>query len=136
MRQRTEMTRTLFDCVKKLIEAGSKTDEIVAYLNISKSTINRVRHAETWEEYRHILAAMAVKARKPVVEAPVVVQEAPKETPHVPDRTQSMYIQNEHMRLMREMCRLQHDQNELLKEQNKALALISDKLAYIVTELS
>lgn len=55
------ITAETFACVKMLLKGGASHQECAKYMKIGTTTVNRIASAETYEEYKNILAAMNVK---------------------------------------------------------------------------
>lgn len=131
-----KMTESLFIAIKSLLDAGAKYSEVKKFYGVSDNTCKRVREADSFAEYKQIIAAISAKqieqkkARKlkelqPVAEkvGAVPASEIPP-TPQVVEHKQSVTIQATHY-MMQEM----QETNRLLKE-------ISNKLAFIVEQLA
>lgn len=143
---KTKMTERIFRAVKIMTAGGGTVAEIANYFNISVTTVSRVRAAETFEEYRNMLAAMHASEKKPAppkmpepvdaaaaeslpVNAKVPAAEnlpAPaKGTPNqVVEYRQTVTVQATHY-MMQEM-----------RKTNELLDLISRKLTFIVDQLN
>jgi hypothetical protein len=134
-----KVTESKFNAIKLLVKGGATNAEAAEYMQVSPHTIANIKAAETWEEYRSIIAArvlaekqkrhaQAEKAEKAVPAADIVNKV--NNTPETPEKVQrvvheqSVTIQATHY-MMQEMQKT----NELLK-------LISNKLAFIVDELT
>lgn len=110
----------MYKAIKTLIAGGATYDEITEYLGISSVTITRVKKSETFEDYKHSMVVAAMKYKKP---------KAPVETPVEPvtqvvEHRQSITIQATHYMM------------EELKKKNELLELISNKLSFIVDQLT
>ena len=127
---KVKMDDKLFWAVKTMLNAKALRKEIAEYFGISVCTVDRVQASESFDEYKQILAAMAAKNRErkagktPSAPAP---EPEPVKAPEGGKmveigRQNAAYINN---RLF-----------ELLKEQNDLLKLISNKLVYIVEQLT
>lgn len=111
-----------FNCVKILLESNTPWKEIMDYMEISSTTLGRIRQASTFEEYKQIQIAAAISYKqKEKKEEP---KEQPKEVVQVVEHRQTVQIQATHYMM------------EQMKEMNEHLKLISAKLAYIVEELT
>ena len=139
-----KVTKSKFDAVKILIEGGASTKEIAKYLDLSDNTIYVIKGCEKFEDYEQYLAekmakanaARAVKMREsekdkteqPVeksAEQPAPVAQQPAEAPvKVIEHRQTVMVQATHYMM------------EELKQQNELLKLISNKLSFIVDQLS
>lgn len=112
------ITQQVFNAVKTLLAGGATRAEAAEYMNISKATVNRIDNAETLEEYKAITyASMAPTyyAKKGAKK-----EEPPQE--QKPNLLAGNYTLN---RLY-----------ELMKEQNELLKGISNKIAFVVDELT
>lgn len=106
-----------FKAVKTMLSGGATIEETSEFLGVSPATVSRIRSAETYEEYLHIIAAMYTKKKaKEKQESKPVAEPAP-----TPTSLNQGYLNN---RIY-----------ELLKEQNEMLKLISNKMAFIVEQL-
>lgn len=115
MGNRTIIDAKLFGCVKVMLKGGAKYSEIEEYLGVSKATIGRIVGAENYEQYKLMLAAkFGYKKKEPEQES----------TQQVVEHRQTVTIQATHY-MMEEM-----------KKTNELLTLISNKLAFIVEELT
>lgn len=134
-----KVTESVFKAVKILSEGGATIKEISEYMKLGECTVTYIRRAETFEEYKQIIAALHAKwrqkkaAEKAAKEAPKEEpkeppkeepKEAPKEEPKVVEHRQSITIQATHF-MMQE-----------LQKTNELLTGISAKLAFIVDELT
>ena len=117
---KSKIDSKLFWAVKTMLQGGASTEEIVNYFSVSACSVTRIRKSESYEEYKQILAAVNTAIKKKNAEK---ATEEPVKAPPAPAGTMNqMYIQNRVY--------------ELLKEQNELLKLISNKLVFIVEQLS
>lgn len=136
--------KKMFDCIKILLEGKASYTEIQDFTNVGRTTISRIAHSESWEDYEQQMAAMraawhcrvaekkaeeqaaADRAREEKEKAARAVAEAVKAVPAaslIPQpKADPVYGANR-------ICELLTHQNELLK-------VISNKLAFIVDELT
>lgn len=141
--------KKMFDCIKILLNGKASYTEIQEFTNVGRTTISRIAHCENWEDYQQQMAAMRVawhankynanKAAKKAAEqaaaekereekekAAKAVADAVKAVPAaslIPQpKADPVYGANR-------ICELLTHQNELLK-------VISNKLAFIVDELT
>ena len=122
----TPVTEKVFKAAKILLESGASNKEVAEYLDISATTVSRIRNAETYEEYKNILnawqraraAAFREKNAKNEEKANYASPQA-----QVVEHRQSVTIQATHY-MMTEM-----------QKTNELLTAISAKLAFIVDEL-
>ena len=137
MARTSKVTEKIFKAVKQLTAGGATIPECAEYFMLAHSTISRIRAAETWEDYKHstTVAFLAMKEKESKkkyekAEAKVVPTEAPVEQKQEPkqeqvvEHKQSITIQATHY-MMTEM-----------QKTNELLTQISNKLAYIVEQLS
>lgn len=113
-----------FNCVKILLESNTPWKEIMDYMEISSTTLGRIRQASTFEEYKQIQIASAISYKQKNKPKEEKKEEQPKEVVQVVEHRQSVQIQATHY------------MQEQMKEMNEHLKLISAKLAYIVEELT
>ena len=106
------VTESMFKAVKTLISGGASYKECAEYMQIGYSTVCRIASAETFDEYRQIIAAINIKINESKKKA-----EEPK-----PVNGTSIYQTNRVI--------------ELLKQQNELLTIVSNKLAFIVEQLA
>lgn len=123
MAKYNQVTQSMFNCVKRLTEGGAPVDEICDYLKISATTVQRIRRAESLEEYKSmtyvaVRAARANKSPEPETEPAPQVQEV------IHKHEQSVTLVANHYMA------------EELRKQTELLTLISNKLAFIVDELT
>lgn len=142
MAGKMKVTKGIFEAIKMLTKGGASIDECTEYMGVSHATVSRIRAAENYEDFMQSrrLAAIAVKrerelkeqqeqqkkerekpAEKPV-EQPAQISQPVQ--PQVIEHRQTVTVQATHF-MMEEM----RQQNELLKA-------ISNKLAYIVEQLT
>ena len=119
-----QVTTSIFNCVKRLIDSGAPTEEITEYMKLSSTTVNRIRRAESIEEYKNMTYASVRAARAKESEKP---QPAPANLP-------VQEIVHKHEQSVTVIAN--HYMMEELKEQTKTLKLISNKLTFIVEELT
>ncbi len=121
MAKYNQVTQSMFNCVKRLIESGAPVDEICEYMNISPTTVGRIKRAESLEEYKSMtyVSVRAARANKsPEPEPAPQVQEV------IHKHEQSVTLVANHYMA------------EELRKQTELLTLISNKLAFIVDELT
>lgn len=134
----TKMTKSKFNAAKILFQSGAIIQEVADAIGISKGTAGIVKHSETFEEYQHKisvksaayrmkLSAQKEKELQEKQEAERLEEERPaepeKEQPVVEHR-QTVVVQASHYML------------EEQKKTNELLTAISNKLAFIVDELT
>ena len=134
-----KVTKKVFEAVKILLESGTPVKEICKYLKLSDGTVYVLKGCEKYEDYEQYVAeklaksnaARAVKMRQ----AQEQKNEAPAETKaEAPAKVEPPVQVVEHRQTVQ--ITATHYMMEELKKQNELLAIISNKLAYIVEQLS
>lgn len=138
-----KVTKEKYDVIKILLKGGATVQEAADFVKLSTITIYAVRNSESFEEYEQIAIAKkierkkrmaAMKAKeyekkedpKPEVKQEVKQEVKPEVKPEEPKPVNPTVVKIEATHyMMQEMQRT----NELLK-------LISNKLAFIVDELT
>jgi len=118
---RMNVDRKKFDAVKIMLNGGATYEEVSDYLSISTSTVQRIKKAESYDEYKNMNAAIALAKRNERKNEEKKEDPKPQE-PATPPLSTVFYQSNRMW--------------ELLKEQNEHLKAISNKLAFIVDELT
>ena len=126
-----KITPGIFSAAKLLIENGANNTEVSKYLKVSMDVVAMFRKAETYEEYQAIMyqysqdmrkrqAAIKAKAqeKEQAKAEPARVECKPEEINRVVTVQLSHYVMQE------------------LQKQNELLTGISNKLAFIVAELT
>ena len=117
---RTRITENIYNAVKLILKGGAKASEAAEAMGISLNSVHRIKKSESYVDYVNF-AYMNGSNRYRSKE-----QEAPKEEKadlKQPGGTLSSAYQ------MNRMC-------EALKEQTELLKLLSNKVAFIVDELT
>jgi len=118
------MTQNLFNCVKRLLKDGASAKEIAEYLDLSTSTIWRVRDSETLEEYDNNTKVRTAQARAIAAKGREnAAEQTPQQVEHIHHHEQSVTVIANHYMA------------EELRKQTELLTIISSKLAYIVDDL-
>lgn len=125
-----KMDEKLFKAIKIMTAGGATIPEISEYFDVSPATCSRVRAAESFQEYKNMMAAMACK-RKPQEKAEKP-QEQPEEKPQEPQEPPVQVV--EHRQNV--TLHATHYMECELKKQTEILELISRKLSFIVDQLS
>ena len=146
-KKRVEMTPKLFNAVKLLLESKAPYKEITKYLGVSESNISKVGASETWEEYLAILVAEAKKqrerfaARKAAEEAhsEKVKEEKKRKMDQVAEAVGAVpaaNLVNPPAQTVQPMVTVPYRVYEMMTKQIELLTGISNKLAFIVDELT
>lgn len=124
MEKRQKVDERMFDHVKLLLKAGSTYKEAAEYLGLSSWTVGVIAHADSFDEYRNALVAMRApkKPKEPKIITPEV-QAQPIGDYKLPGGTLSANYQ-----LNRAI--------QALEQMNKTLELLSNKVSFIVDELT
>ena len=110
------VTESLFNIVKTLMKGGASGKTCAEYVGVSEHTISIIKNSEDFEDYKR---KTSVKKRKNVA------QQATSETEQQGvENRQTIIVQASHYML------------EEQKRTNELLAYISNKLAFIVEELT
>lgn len=116
----------MFNAVKIMLESGTPRNEIEKYLKISKWSISHIASCESMTEYRNKMAAIAI-ARKQKAEKTDTVPES-KPNPVITD----MKLPGGTMSANYQFNRM----IEAMLKQNELLQLMSNKLTYLVEQLT
>ena len=141
---RAKMNESMFRAIKILLNSGATYREITDSLGVSDYVIRTVRTSENFAEYKQSIAAhsaagrqrMAEKQEKELQEkaAAEAAEKAKKErqaiTAHIPPETLSEAT------VQRFTIKATNDMMEEMRKTNEFLKLISNKLAFIVDELT
>lgn len=124
-----------FDAIKIMLESDATIPEVVKFMGVSSWTVSRIKKADTFEEYKNMLAAIALEQRKKKANKPARTsdKEEPAEhaedcpapvQPQVVEHRQSVTVQTTYYvsQKLDKMCEL--------------LTHISAKLAFVVDELT
>ena len=124
-----KVTQSIFNAVKTLIKGGASNKECAEYMQLSLTAVSMIRNSENLDEYRANMIYISDNARqkrKKATEAkPEEKPEPPKDdVPHVVEHRQNVTIQATHY------------MEQELRKTNELLTSISNKLAFIVEELT
>ena len=131
---KTKIDQKRFDAVKIMIDSGAVSSEIEKYMGISAWSVTAIKKAATYDEYKNMLAAIALERKKK------------KESKKAED-SKHVSIQEHHpndhepkkeptsINVMKENYQLSRLYDEQRKT-NELLTSISSKLAFIVEELA
>lgn len=128
MASRTKVTQNVWQCVKLLFENGATYQEAADFMKLSIATVNTIKASDSYEEYKHMAIVRSAKwsAKQKKAKQEIKQEETP-ETVLTDDRQKGGTISANY-----QVSRIY----ELLKQQNETLTLISNKLAFIVDELT
>ena len=139
---KTQITKSIFDCVKFLTKGGATIDECSNYLKIGKSTVSRIRQADTYEEYKSAAKAAFYGYAKGAInkEAEKKLEEEQKKQEELKrqeeeEAKKQIAAQKPQPVIQTVQVQATHYMMEELREMNKILSLISSKLAFIVEQL-
>ena len=148
MAYQKKVTKGVFDAVKILIAGGAKVGEVCKYMKISDTTFYIIRDSETYEEYQQYVADKiakqnAARAARRDAEKKQAAQEAAekvgavKAADLIEKQPETPVVQPqiiEHRQSVTLMAN--HYLMEEVKKQTELLTVISNKLLYIVEQLS
>lgn len=158
MSTKAHITLNMFTSVKTLIQAGAKDAEIEKFLHVSRSTVARIKRAETFEEYKQIQAAYMIAKRKkeqerkerqeqealkkaeeqkeePKPEAPAPAP-APVPVPAPQNQSAANYQILQLTRIIDSQNAKLNTVIEIMRKQSELLTTISAKIAFVVDELT
>jgi len=121
-----------FDAVKIMLESGATGPEIVKYMGISTWSVDKIKKAETFQEYKDILAAIALNQKK-------------KNEKAVTEKSEN--VENDNAAHLAQQTQIvEHRQNvtvqttyyvsQKLDKICELLTAVSSKLAFVVDELT
>ena len=118
----SKVTESIFNAVKTLLKGGATVKECAGYMGLSAGTINVIKASETFEEYKSnmFFRSRACHGEKKQEQKP---EQKPEHVQTV-EHKQTVVVQASHFML------------EEQKKTNELLTLISNKLAFIVDELT
>ena len=140
MRNNRALSREVFSAVRLLIKGGGSAEECTEYFKISQNTYYRIKRCENWEEYRQMLAAIALaeKERKNKAKAETEkIEETEKVTNVEPVKVEAKVdpVPETKVTAANHLMASNYQVNRLIEEvrmQNEYLKQISAKLAFIV----
>lgn len=136
MEKKVKITEKIFRSVKIMLAGGATHDEIHEYLGVSLQSIYRIKHSENYEEYRQVIAAMALKnAERKKAEAKKAADKVAEAVGAVPAST-LVKEEPERKSTVSHVVQLPYSVTQEMKRTNELLELISKKLVYIVEQLS
>ena len=118
--QKRKVDAKKFRGAKILFNSGATIMEVAEYFDISTTTAQRIKTATDFEDYTHAVQMAALYAKKNDGQGKEKKEEPPK--PAIATPVQGSYQMN---RLI-----------EIIKEQNEILKIMSNKIAFIVDELT
>ena len=133
----TKVTEAIFNAVKILIENGAKNAECAKYMRISTATVSVIRNSETYEEYKQNMHLISGSERKRRQAAAIAAKakaeaEAQKQEGTPQEETQEKVVEHKY----NVTIQATHYMEEQQKRTNELLTLISNKLAFIIDELT
>lgn len=135
--------RKMFDCIKILLNGKASYTEIQEYTNVGRTTISRIAHSESWEDYEQQMAAMRAAWHCRVAEKKAKEQataETEREWKENAARSAAEAVKAVPAASLvppaGQMITVPYRVYELLTKQNELLTSISNKLAFIVDELT
>ena len=143
MDKRVLVDQSKFNCVKTLLAGGASNSEAAEYMKLSPATISRIKAAADWQEYRNMLAAMALETKKRA-EKKKLQKQAEAEKAKLEEKQVETPVQ-EPVRPIDIPVKKGFDAAssyqvnrmiEEMKRQNDILTCISNKIAFIVDELT
>ena len=137
-----KMTQNKFNAIKTLLKGGATYEECAKYMLCGTSVIYKIKIADTWEDYLQQNAARAIAEKKAKEQRKLKAAAAKSDEKPVEQPVQQVAQAVEQVKAQV----VEHRQNvtivanqymaEQLKLQTELLTIISNKLAYIVEQLS
>ena len=125
-----KVTQSVFNCIKTLLAGGASHKECADYMKLSVITVGRINRAETYEDYKQSVIMAKLHSGKPV--AVPVPESEPKSEPEEGKSEKQKVVDVGSTWSTYQMNRM----IEIMKEQNELLKAISNKMAFIVEQLS
>lgn len=116
------VTPKVFSAVKIMLNGGATNRECADYMSISPQTVGFIKKAEDYNEYQNIMTANSGYHRKK--KAAEEKAKGQSSEPQVVEHRQSITVVANHYMM------------EELKQQTEYLKLISNKLAFLIDELT
>ena len=126
-----KVTERVFDAVKLLLECGSTANEVAKYMGMSNKTIGIINKAENFDEYRSLMYEDGQRYwnKKRAIEAKEAAKKQEEKKPEEPPVQVVEHRQTVTVQATWAMT-------QEMQKTNKLLELISNKLAFIVDELT
>jgi len=105
------ITLKIFNAVKILFKGGATNEEVCSYMDISSATANRIKRAESYDEYRTLSSGNAFFASQ--------------------KNDEKRQCQDEKTIIHQVQVQATHYMMEELQKQTKALELVGNKLTHI-----
>ena len=127
----------MFNAVKTLVAGGATIAECANYMSISTATVKYIKAAETYEEYRNIIAAVNIRkrerenAKKAAAEAPSPVAPVPIPAPAPEPVKPAQIVEHKYDVTVQTT----HYMSQKLDKIEELLKGISQKLGYICEDL-
>lgn len=131
---RSKVTQGIFDAVKICLKSGNSVAETARFMKLSQDVVRMMRDAETLDEYRAIMAAKSLHNKQNRQIAAIKAKQAEKPAQPVQQVMPLTEVPNE----LRYNVQVQATRymEEQIRKQTELLTIISNKLAYIVDELT
>ena len=129
-----KVTKGIFDAAKLLFENGASNVEVGKYLKISKDVVLYIKKSETYEDYKALMYEKSLAWRKKrAIEAKKAEETKPEETkPVTPEETPVQIVERRQTVTVQATWQMTQE----MQKTNKLLEQISNKLAFIVEELT
>lgn len=137
-----KVTENKFKAVKILLASGATHNECADSMGLGVSTVGTINRSETYEEYRNATYIRSAYVRKKMREAAESANEDSQEdiAPAVDESEKEEQNKDQQTQIVehRQTVTIQatHYMMEEMRKTNELLALISNKLAFIVDELT
>ena len=146
-----KVTASVFEAVKICLKSGNSCAETAKFMKLSKDVVYMIRDSENLGEYKAMMASKYTKRQMAAIKAKEAKKEAQKEAQQKADETKAEEQAKKPDDEAPEQAKAgtpmnvvsfvdkTYQMNRILEEQkktNELLALISNKLAFIVEQLS
>ena len=141
MAQYNKMTESKFKAVKILLNGGATYKEASEYMQVAESTVYRIKCAESWEDFLNGNAArvLAAKEAKKKANKETAAKVAAKVGAVPASQLPQPEAKQETVKVVHEQSvtiQATHYMIEELRRTNELLTLISNKLAFVVDQLT
>lgn len=113
-KHRTRVTKKVFSQTKNLLSIGLKPKQIAQVINLSLSSISRIKSQQSWEAYEALKKEEALSRKEKKIQA---VTSSPEEQPKPSSKDKlSMEIHNSQISVLKSIDHSIGQLNETLKE--------------------
>ena len=140
--------KKMFDCIKILLNGKASYTEIQDFTNVGRTTISRIAHCENWEDYQQQMAAMRVAWHANKYNANKAAKKAAEQAAAEKEKEEKEKTAKAAAEAVKavpaaslvppagQMVTVPYRVYEMMTKQIELLTGISNKLAFIVDELT